>query len=116
VKVLVVDGSALIRARLSAELEARAIEVVEAAFMAQALILAQATAFDAVLLDVHLDEDAGVIGLSRLRMVAPYAIIVVLTNEANEVHRRECIKHGADFFLDKSKDFLHAVDLVWRRR
>jgi DNA-binding response OmpR family regulator len=112
VRVLIVDGSARVRTRLADRLTAARVEVLEAADMREAQRAIGAFAPDAVLLDVHLDAETGVAALARVRQLASRAIIVALTNEATEVHRRECIRHGADFFFDKSVDFDRAVELV----
>jgi CheY-like chemotaxis protein len=110
--VLIVDGSARIRARLAERLAGEAAEIVEADSITASLAAVAFAAPDAILLDVHLDAGMGVTGLARLREAAPVAIIVALTNEANDIHERECVRHGADFFFDKSKDFDRAVELV----
>lgn len=116
VKVLVLDGDARIRARLSERLQSEAAEVVEADALVRALSLLAAGAVDAVLLDVHLDAGTGVSAVRRVRAAAPRARIVVLTNEVGEVHRQECLRHGADAFFDKSTEFDRAVELVLRAR
>jgi DNA-binding NarL/FixJ family response regulator len=112
VRVLIVDASARVRTRLAQRLTAAGVEVAEAADLNRAL--ASVVSSDAVILDVHLDADTGISGLTRLRQSAPTALIVVLTNEVSEHHRRECVRYGADFFLDKSRDFDRAVELVRR--
>jgi DNA-binding response OmpR family regulator len=118
VKVLVVDGDARIRARLAERLALARAEVLEATTLADAVDRVELTAIEAALLDIHVDAHTphpGVVGLARLRAVVPGALIVVLTNEAGEVHRRECLRHGADAFFDKSAEFDGAVELVLRR-
>lgn len=80
--------------------------------MREALHASESCVPDAILLDVHLDAETGIAALARLRQLAPRAVIVALTNEASDVHRRECIRHGADFFFDKSRDFDRAVEVV----
>jgi CheY-like chemotaxis protein len=111
VKVLILDGDARIRARLAERLLGEGAEVVEATAFADAIALAFA-AMDAVLLDVHLDAHTGVAAVARVRAVAPHVLIVVLTNEAGDVHRQECLRHGADAFFDKSTEFDRAVEFV----
>lgn len=121
--MLILDGDARIRARLAAALdealaEARGsapTDVIEASTLPEALACAPIEGIAVIFVDVHVDAQTGVGAVARLRARAPDALIVVLTNEAGEVHRRECIRHGADAFFDKSKEFDHAVELVGRR-
>lgn len=118
-RVLIVDGSARIRARLAQRVAWAVadapVAIDEAADVSEAARMASAATPDAIVLDVHLDAAAGTAGLARLRRLAPDATIVALTNEASDVHRRECIRYGADFFLDKSYDFDRAVELLVSR-
>jgi DNA-binding response OmpR family regulator len=114
VKVLILDGDARIRARLADRLTSEGADVVEATALAHAIALTF-VAMDAVLLDVHLDAHTGVAGVAKVRAAAPHAVIVVLTNEAGEVHRQECLRHGADAFFDKSTEFDRAVEFVLAR-
>jgi two-component system, NarL family, response regulator DevR len=112
--LLVIDGSARVRARLAERLGV-AFAVEEAADLRSALTTIAASPPDVVVIDVHLDADTGLPGIVLLRKELPRACIVVLTNEANDVHRRECLLHGADFFLDKSREFDRIAELVRAR-
>jgi two-component system, NarL family, response regulator DevR len=109
--LLVIEGSARVRARLVERLAA-VFSVDAASDLGAAFASIEATPPDAVVLDIHLDANTGIPALIRLRKTLPHACIVVLTNEANEVHRRECLHHGADFFLDKSREFDLIAELV----
>ena len=60
------------------------------------------------------EQEPAIDGLIRLRHFASQAMIVVLTNETDELVRTECIRKGADFFFDKSRDFERAVEAVVR--
>jgi DNA-binding NarL/FixJ family response regulator len=115
VRILIVDGSARVRARLAERLKPHATLIGEAAELNDALIAAEIACPDAVIVDVHVDVDMGIAGLRRLRRAVPDATIVVLTNEATEFHRGECVRAGADFFFDKSVDFDRAVEVVAAR-
>jgi two-component system response regulator DevR len=113
VKVLVLDASAQIRARLLALLaEAGDFEVWEASEAEGALCVLEALEIDLIVLDVHLYTSAGLEVLRRIRQQAPRIVSIVLTNEANEHHRRECLVNGADFFFDKSRHFERVVTVV----
>jgi DNA-binding NarL/FixJ family response regulator len=113
VNVLVLDASAQIRARLQALLaEAGDVEVLEASNAEAALYVLTTSAIDLVVLDVHLATNGGLEVLRRIRQQAPRIVSIVLTNEASEHHRRECLSHGADFFFDKSRHFERLVAIV----
>jgi two-component system, NarL family, response regulator DevR len=113
VNVLVLDASAQIRARLQALLaEAGDVEVLEASNAEAALSVLKTSHIDLVVLDVHLSTNGGLEVVRRIRQQAPRIVSIVLTNEASEHHRRECLSHGADFFFDKSRHFEHVVAIV----
>src|SRR5689334_23311580 len=104
--VMIVDESPLVRERLSSMLrEAGAGEILEADGAEAALRILRRSAIDAVLLDLSVGEDAGMVLLRQLRAQLPHALIVVLTNYASESHRREWLRRGAHFMFDKSRDF-----------
>ena len=112
--VLIVDASDRVRARLGERFAAEDAYVLHASGLKDALALVATSAVDAIVFDVHVDGDMGIDVLASLRRLVPKAVIVILTNEANELHRRECLRHGADFFFDKSLDFDRAVEAVLR--
>lgn len=113
---MIVDESPLVRERLSAMLrEAGASEILEATGAEAALRLLRRSPIDAVLLDLPVGEDAGVVLLRQLRALLPRARIVVLTNYASESHRREWLRRGAHFMFDKSREFERAVNVVLER-
>jgi len=116
VRTLIVDGNALIRARLAERLVCEGVDVVGACTMAEAMSAIAESRPDAIVLDVHLDAGTGTNGLARLRLAAPLALIVVLTNECHETHAKECMRRGANAFFDKSTEFDDAVALVLRTR
>jgi DNA-binding NarL/FixJ family response regulator len=116
-KVLIIDGSPRVRARLAERLMERAevalgVAVVEAADLDAGLSAVGTSPPHVVVIDVHLDANTGVAALRRIRQATPTATVVVLTNEVNDVHRDECMRHGADFFFDKSRDFERLFELV----
>jgi len=115
VVVLLVDGAHGVRARLREHIAREGIIVLEAGDAADADAALSRTSVDVILLDVHVRAENGLRLLSQLRKRAPAATLIVLTNEANDVHRRECLKQGADYFLDKSREFDAAVELVVAR-
>jgi len=114
VRILVVDDSAPVRARLLALIgEARGVEVHEASDATQALAAMAASKVDVVILDLHLGpRSSGLDVLAAIKAEDPRIVVIVLTNEAGEQYRREILARGADFFLDKSRNFFRAAEIV----
>ena len=88
------------------------VEVLEAGDPEAAMCVLGGMKVELVVLDVHLSNESGLDVLRRIRQQAPRIVSIVLTNEASEHHRRECLNHGADFFFDKSRHFERAVAVV----
>lgn len=113
-RVLIVDGSALVRSRLAERFADEGFAVTGAGDANTAMTLLS-RGMDAVVLDVHgAKEELGVQAVTRMRLAAPEAIIIVLTNATDELVRRECLRRGADFFFDKSRDVERAVETMVR--
>jgi DNA-binding NarL/FixJ family response regulator len=114
-KVLIVEASALLRSRLTERFADEGYLVVDAADGTAALSALDDADVSVVLLDVHgAKDEPGIEVLARLRKAAPDAMFVVLTNATDELIRRECLRRGADFFFDKSRDVERAVEAVAR--
>lgn len=112
-RVLVVDDSADVRARLVAlAREAGCAEVDEAVTADDALAAARGRPPDVVVLDVHLPGKSGVAIVRALKALPSSPTVIVLTNHPTEAHRRQCLLHGADHFLDKATDFARLIDLL----
>lgn len=60
---------------------------------------------DLVISDIHLPDGDGVAVLGAAKRLQPAPVVMVLTNCADAYHRLRCEAAGADFFLDKSKQF-----------
>jgi DNA-binding response OmpR family regulator len=59
-----------------------------------------------VILDINLPGMSGIEMLRKVReLMHVQPIIIILTNNAYTCYKTECLKMGADYFLDKSKDF-----------
>jgi two-component system OmpR family response regulator len=114
VKVLVVDDSAAVRARLVVLLGElpRVAAVLEARNAVEALAVAEANTLSVIVLDLHMPGEHGLALLPRLRRAHAGAVVIVLTNDASPAHQRECRERGADFFFDKSNDFERIADVV----
>lgn len=113
VRVLVVDDSAPVRKRLRALLdEVQGVEVSEAGDPWEALRFLDSKCVDAVLLDMHMGDYDGLTLIREVKRRVPNAVVAVLTNDASEAHRSECLRRGADFFFDKSREFETAAQVV----
>jgi DNA-binding NarL/FixJ family response regulator len=117
VRVLVVDDSAAIRARLAAMLrELPGVDVREAASADEALASAAAEATDVVVLDVHMPGRSGLDVLPELKALPSAPRVLVVTSHPTELHRRQALAMGAELFLDKSREFSRVLELVVRRK
>ena len=116
VRVLIVDRSAHVRSRLGERFADEGFVVLDAPDASTAVELLVRDPVSAIVLDLHIAgrNEPAIDGLVRLRRCASQAMIVVLTNETDELVRTECIRKGADFFFDKSRDFERAVEAVVR--
>jgi len=109
----VIDDSSELRTRLLALLhDLYGIEAEQAANADEAFEVIARTPPDVVVLDIHLGETSGLDVITQIAARLPQTFIVVLTNDANQALWRECLKRGASFFFDKSRDFERAVDAV----
>lgn len=112
-RVLLVDDSAPVRERLRDLLvESAAADVSEAGSLEAACQLLKESPFDAAIVDVHLGAGSGLALIPIIRACQPGVLVVILTNDTTEAHRRECQRRGADLFFDKSREFHQAADAV----
>jgi two-component system OmpR family response regulator len=116
VKVLLVDDAAPVRARLGSMLaEVPGVsEVIEADGLGRALEALLARAPEIVVLDLHLRHESGMTLLPGAKRDFPVVLVIVMTNQPSERHRRLCLDLGADYFFDKSRDFEDVLRVVSR--
>jgi DNA-binding NarL/FixJ family response regulator len=105
--ILIVDDSPLITVRLQAMLrELENISSVECTGdYPSSLQLFTTTPPDIVLLDINLPGRSGLDLLRYLKSNYPATIVIMLTNQSGDFYQNICKKLGADYFIDKSKDF-----------
>jgi DNA-binding NarL/FixJ family response regulator len=65
-----------------------------------------------VVLDLHLPDGYGTELIKPIQQVAPDVRIAVLTNDASEFNRKNCLSFGANWFFDKSTEFDQLLDVV----
>lgn len=113
-KLLIVDDSELIRTRLLGLLDG--IPGIEAIYtadtLAETLKSVRREAPTLVILDLHLSDGIAIQIINPIKQLASGVQIAMLTNDASELNRRECQKAGADWFFDKSAEFLDLLDVV----
>jgi two-component system response regulator EvgA len=115
VKVLVVDDSHPIRARLVARLEELlAWDVHQASRADEALALCRASRMDAVLLDLQMPGQGGLSIVASLKALHPPPVVVVMTGHPTEPHRRSSLAAGADHFFDKAHEVERALEVLVR--
>lgn len=59
----------------------------------------------AVILDIQMPGGSGIDVLRRIKQEGRPPVVLMLTNHASPQYRKKCLEWGADFFLDKSRDF-----------
>ena len=113
-KLLIVDDSELILARLLRLLEGiPGIDAIHtAATLAQTLESVRRVLPTLVVLDLHLSDGNAIPIIPAIKQLAPGMQLAVLTNDANAFNRSKCMQAGADWFFDKSTEFENLRDLV----
>ena len=114
--VLIVEDAAIIVQQLNHLLldqESR-IEIHFAETAEQGLKMAQENFPDVFILDIQLPGLSGIDLLNQIKLSFPakQPLIIFLTNMPNATYRQACLKSGAHFFLDKSRDFLMLPDIL----
>jgi two-component system response regulator DevR len=113
VRILIVDDSSAIRARLVSMMrELPGIDLDEASGADEALEAVLAHGPDVVVLDLNMPGKNGLEILPAIKAMASPPLVVVLTGHPTEHHRRLCLAQGADYFFDKSKDFARVLELL----
>jgi DNA-binding NarL/FixJ family response regulator len=107
VKVLIADDSRLVRKRLIAMLaELSGVEIVgEAEDGLEATEKIRELGPDVVILDIRMPKANGIAVLQDIRKGEHGPIVIILTNYPWSVYKERCMKAGADFFFDKSREF-----------
>lgn len=116
INVLIVEDAAIIVQQLNHLLldqESR-IEIHFAETAEQGLKMAQENFPDVFILDIQLPGLSGIDLLNQIKLSFPakQPLIIFLTNMPNATYRQACLKSGAHFFLDKSRDFLMLPDIL----
>ncbi len=113
-RVLVADDFAPVRERMVELLqELPHVEVVaETADVQDTIEQVRGLQPHAIILDISMPGGCGLDVLDRIRAECNPAMVVVLTNHSSPEYEAKALRGGAVAFLDKSRDFLKAVDYV----
>jgi DNA-binding NarL/FixJ family response regulator len=105
--VLIVDDSAIVRLRVAEMVESveHVAVVGQAPGATQAIVALHELRPDLVILDIQMPDGDGVAVLEAAKQLDPAPTVMMLTNYVDESYRSRCRAAGADFFLDKSKQF-----------
>jgi len=114
-EVLLIDDTVLILQRLKSLLsELKQVGRTEAVTSAEeALVLLEGYHPDIMVLDINMPGMSGIDMLRKLNLknvIKP--VVIMLTNNTFAGYRDECMRLGADYFLDKSRDFLMIPAIV----
>jgi DNA-binding NarL/FixJ family response regulator len=113
-KVLIADGSALIRNRLVDSLQ----EVKDIEIIGQAKNAIETVADvwklnpDAVVMDVQMPAGNGIEVLQSIKKHKPSTFVIVLTSSDDPVYRQKCMALGAHSFLDKATEFHRVAEIL----
>lgn len=73
-----------------------------------------ATRPDVVILDISLQTGSGINVLQAVKKLYPVIKVMMLTNYTDDIYVNKCMISGADYFFDKSTEFMR-VDAVLRQ-
>lgn len=111
------DDAVLVRTRLAGMFRdvPGVRSVWEAADVQQARALLERHQPEVVVLDLHLQHGSGLALIPHIKRLPSEPVIIVLTNDASEYHRRNCRALGAHYFFDKSSEFEAVLPVLARR-
>ena len=109
-RVFLVEDSSVLRERLTESLGTLAsVQIVGSSDSEQNAIDAlRQMECNAVVLDLQLKHGNGLNVLKSIRQAEAdghHTVVIVLTNYAFSLYRHRCLQAGADFFLDKARDY-----------
>ena len=113
-RVVVVDDSIIVRERLIkmfSDLPSLAI-VGEAGNSFEAINIIEGKKPDVVVLDIKMPGDSGVEVLRRVKKKNSSIIAIVLTNYPLGQYKEKCFEYGADYFFDKSQEYLKVTEVL----
>ena len=105
--VFIADDSDPVRERLIALLsEIDGAEVIgEARNYDEAIESIRSLKPHVVILDIQMPGGSGIDVLKEIKQDSRPPVVLMLTNHTSPQYRKKCMEWGADFFLDKSREF-----------
>jgi CheY-like chemotaxis protein len=69
---------------------------------------------DVFIIDIKLPGMSGIEFMNRIKQEYPAAnsLIIFLTNMPHDTYKQACMNNGANYFLDKSKEFLMLPEII----
>jgi DNA-binding NarL/FixJ family response regulator len=67
---------------------------------------------DLIILDIEMPDRNGIELLQKIKCLFPSITVIVLTNLSYPQYRVRCLEIGAEFFFDKSTEFLKVTQAV----
>jgi|KBSSwiStaDraftv2_1062776.scaffolds.fasta_scaffold155847_2 DNA-binding NarL/FixJ family response regulator len=109
-RIFLVEDSAVLRERLAESLGSMSgVQIVGTSDTEESAVNAlRNLQCDVVVLDLQLKQGNGFNVLKAIRhseSVEHKKVVVVLTNYAFSLYRHRCLQAGADFFLDKAREY-----------
>lgn len=113
-KVLIADDSAIVRARLRTLLsELGGIDLIgEATDGPEAERLLRETRPDVAIFDIRMPNGSGIDLVRTAKELKDVPVVIILTNYTSPQYRTACLQAGADFFFDKSTEFMAVADVL----
>lgn len=113
-RLFVADDSSMIRERIVRMLTNMPnVQLVgEAADGPEALRRVRETKPDLVILDLKMPKASGIDILPLIKRLPSPPVVMILTNYATSTHHEACMKLGADYFFDKSKDLEKVIEVI----
>jgi DNA-binding NarL/FixJ family response regulator len=113
-KVVIADDSDTLRERLVDLLSDKpAIEIVgEARDGLGAEVLIRRLKPDVVILDIRMPGESGIDVLRRIKKNGSGPIVMMFTNYPYKQYRSRCLGVGADYFFDKSTEFVKIPEVL----
>jgi len=115
--ILIVEDSALIRARLLdlfAGVSGNKI-IRTVATLSLGLECVKSAWPKLVILDIHLPDGNSIGSISQMKKMLPGLDVMVLSNDASAFNRHKCQQAGAKLFFDKSTEFETLLEVVQRQ-
>jgi two-component system, response regulator RegA len=100
-KILILDDDDVFTKTLSTIFIRKGFSVNVANSGAQAVIIAESTHHEYIIIDLHLKDDSGLTWVSTLRHLNPSSKILILTNYSSITSAIIALKKGADNLLQK---------------